>query len=375
MGRFDRYLLYQFSLLFGFFSLVLVAVYWVNRAVVLFDQLIANGESALVFLEFILLTLPNVVRLVLPISAFAAVVYVINRLSAESELVVVQATGFSPWRLARPAVVFGALVALTVLVFTNYLVPVSTERLNAKAEEVSQNVSARLLTEGRFLHPAPGLTLYIREITPGGELRDIYLSDARSETSRTTYMASRALLVRADAGPSLVMFDGEAQTLDAVSRRLSVTAFQDFAYDISGLISASDDAPIDPNTVGTLKLLFPDAALEAATGQSRAKLLYEGHNRITQALLAMVAPIIGMSVLMLGSFSRFGLWRQIGGAVLCLIIIKSIDNATVQPAREDASLWALPYIAPAAGLALSAFFLYLAARPRPRRGLVSGGGA
>ena len=29
--------------LFGFFSLVLVLVYWINRAVVLFDQLIADG--------------------------------------------------------------------------------------------------------------------------------------------------------------------------------------------------------------------------------------------------------------------------------------------------------------------------------------------
>jgi hypothetical protein len=31
---------------------VLVAVYWVNRAVGLFDQLIGDGQSALVFLEF-----------------------------------------------------------------------------------------------------------------------------------------------------------------------------------------------------------------------------------------------------------------------------------------------------------------------------------
>lgn len=368
MGRFDRYLLYQFTLLFGFFSLVLVAVYWVNRAVVLFDQLIANGESALVFLEFILLTLPNVVRLVLPISAFAAVVYVVNRLSSESELVVVQATGFSPWRLVRPAVIFGVFVALVVAIFTNYLVPVSTARLIDKTDEVSRNVTARLLTEGRFIHPGPGITFYIREITPGGELRDIYLSDARSETSRTSYVASRALLVRSDTGPAILMFDGEAQTLDNVARTLSVTSFTDFSYDISGLISTPDARAINPDTLDTLTLLFPDAALEEATGRTTAQLLYEGHNRITQALLAMVAPIVGMSVLMLGSFSRFGMWRQVAGAVVCLIVIKSIDNATVQPARSDADLWALPYVAPLIGLALSGIFLYLAARPRRRYG-------
>ena len=48
MGKFDRYLFSQLMVLFGFFSLVLVMVYWINRAVVLFDQLIANGQSAIV---------------------------------------------------------------------------------------------------------------------------------------------------------------------------------------------------------------------------------------------------------------------------------------------------------------------------------------
>ncbi|MDZ4136306.1 MAG: LptF/LptG family permease, partial [Paracoccaceae bacterium] len=102
MAKFDRYLLSQLLTLFGFFSLILVAIYWINRAVGLFDKLIGDGQTAMVFLEFSILTLPNVIRLVLPISAFVATVYVINRLTQESELVVMQATGFSAFRLARP---------------------------------------------------------------------------------------------------------------------------------------------------------------------------------------------------------------------------------------------------------------------------------
>ncbi len=98
MPRFDRYLLSQLLAHFGFFALVLVGVYWINRAVILFDQLMSDGQSALVFVEFSLLTLPNVIRLVLPIAAFVAAVYVANKLIAESELVVMQATGFSAFR-------------------------------------------------------------------------------------------------------------------------------------------------------------------------------------------------------------------------------------------------------------------------------------
>ncbi|NIO39917.1 MAG: LptF/LptG family permease, partial [Burkholderiales bacterium] len=74
MRTFDRYLLAQLTLLFGFFSLVLVSVYWVNRAAILFEELIGDGQSARVFLEFTALALPNVIRLVLPASAFVATV-------------------------------------------------------------------------------------------------------------------------------------------------------------------------------------------------------------------------------------------------------------------------------------------------------------
>ena len=72
MARFDRYMLSQLMVLFGFFALVLVSVYWVNRAVILFDRLIADGHSAGVFLEFTVLSLPRVIGLVLPMAAFAA---------------------------------------------------------------------------------------------------------------------------------------------------------------------------------------------------------------------------------------------------------------------------------------------------------------
>ena len=119
MPRFDRYLLVQLLAVFGFFALVLVSVYWVNRAVGLFDQLIGDGQTALVFLEFSLLTLPNVIRVVLPVAAFAASVYVANRLIQDSEMVVMQATGFSSFRLARPVLWFGLIVAESVLFAPN----------------------------------------------------------------------------------------------------------------------------------------------------------------------------------------------------------------------------------------------------------------
>ena len=115
---FDRYLLSQLLTLFGFFSLVLVAVYWINRALLLFDRLIQNGHSAAVFLEFSALALPNVIRVVLPIAAFAAAVYATNRMRGDSELVVIQASGISPLRGARAVAGFGVIAGAVTMILT-----------------------------------------------------------------------------------------------------------------------------------------------------------------------------------------------------------------------------------------------------------------
>ncbi|MHA7829103.1 MAG: LptF/LptG family permease, partial [Roseovarius sp.] len=223
-------MLSQFMVLFGFFALVLVSIFWINKAVRMFDRLIGDGQPAWVFLEFTALTLPGVIGVVLPIAAFAATVYVTNRLSTESELTVMQATGYSPWRLARPVLFFGIIVALMMSVLTHLLIPQSLSQLRERQSEISENITAKLLTEGEFLHPAPGITFYIREITPEGMLRNVFLSDRRNSETPVTYSSNRAYLVPdGEGGTRLVMVDGLAQNVQTDGNRLFNTHFNDFS--------------------------------------------------------------------------------------------------------------------------------------------------
>jgi len=367
VSKFDRYLLSQLLSLFGFFSLVLVAVYWVNRAVGLFDQLIGDGQSALVFLEFSVLTLPNVIRLVLPISAFAACVYAINRLMQESELVVMQATGFSAFRLARPVAYFGLTVMLIHLVLAHVLVPASQARLADRSAEISENVTARFLNEGRFMHPATGITFYIREISQLGELKDIFLADSRNPAERMVYTAEKALLVRGPKGPSLVMLDGAAQRLMVDDERLSITRFSNFAMDLSGIVKGSDTRRLTLNELSTLDLLRADSGVIEQTWGSRAAFLEEAHGRFAMPLMALAAPLLGFAALMLGAYSRFGLLPQMVFGVMLLIGMQVISTAASGMALKSAAAWPLLYLAPVAGLIVATGLLWVAQRPRRRK--------
>ncbi|WP_296763594.1 LPS export ABC transporter permease LptF [Sediminimonas sp.] len=376
MSRFDRYVLSQLMVLFGFFALVLVAVYWINRAVLLFDRMIGDGHSTGVVVELTVLTLPRVIALILPMAAFAGAAYVANRMIGESELVVMQASGFSPARIARPVLYYGLIVAVMMGALEHFLVPASTERLRQRETELSSNITAQLLSEGTFLHPTAGVTFFIREITPDGALRDVFLSDRRDPDITMTYTAAQAYLTRSDASTRLVMIDGLSQGHLRAADTLFTTHFSDFAYDISALIDTSADTGSKLDFLTTAKLLRDPAAVMRATGTSPGEYEAELQGRFNKSLLCIVAALIGFTTLMVGGFSRFGLWRQVIAAVGLLVAVKFIEGLIIDPVLRNAALWPLVYLPSATGLAIAVALLWWVQRARrPHAPAMRGGAA
>jgi lipopolysaccharide export system permease protein len=366
LGRYDRYILSQLIVLFGFFSLVLISVYWVNEAVDLFDSLIADGQTLSVFLEFTALTLPQIMLLVLPVSAFVATLYIFNRLIGESELVVLQTSGLSALRLLRPVLTFGLILGILVAVLANFLAPAARTQFIDRSQEVQEDLTGKFLREGQFIHPTSGLTVYIRDITERGEFRDLFLQDRSQPAVETTYTATRALLVRAEAGPRLVMFEGMAQTLDRASGRLATVRFEDFTYDIAALMGEGGFRSFDMRELPTPVLLQADQALADQLNLPLAQMRFVGHDRIARALFAVFPPLIAAATLMLGSFSRFGVWPKILAAVLMVIPLHMIWNAAESAAVRNVDLQYLAYAQPAAAALLTAVLAWLAMRRKTR---------
>lgn len=367
MNRFDRYMLSQFMTLFGFFALVLVSVYWVNRAVVLFDRLIGDGQSVFVFFEFTAMTLPNVIKLVLPIAVFAAACYGTSRQMSDSELTVMQATGFSPWRLARPVFTFGLFIGLMMAVLANYLVPLSLDRLDTREREIAENATARLLTEGVFMHPNENVTFYISEITPEGVLKNLFMYDQSSEDQTLVYSADEAYLLRDENGPKLIMVDGLAQVLTTDGLRLYTTNFGDFTYDISAFLNYSSNRLRALERTSTLELWQSPQRLAATLEwQNRENepdlngwgwVQAERHGRIAAVTMCVISAMVGFATLLLGGFSRLGVWPQTIAAFALLVVLEAMKNALVNVVRADANLWPALYAPTLVGAVLVSLML------------------
>lgn len=360
MGRFDRYVFSQLLRVFGFFALVLVGVYWINRAAVLLDRYLTEGQGGGLVLQLTLLSLPSIMLLVLPVAGFVAAVYVTNRLHSDSELVVVQATGYSAGRLVRPFLAFGVLLALVLTLLGHVVVPVSMSRLSELEQELAEAVSSRLIVPGAYQSPTDGVTVYVRSVEADGTLMGLLVNDRRERDYDTTYVAHRALLVRHADGPRLVMFDGMAQTLNRVTERLSITEFEDFTVALTDLAGTPGQRRVDYRSLSTPVLLAASAETVASTGRTADALRREAHLRISQAVLAIGAVVAGYAALMVGGFSRFGLTRQMIFAVLLVVGTKLVDNAAIDRAKSDPDALMMVYAAPAFAFLVCAVLLAIA---------------
>ena len=362
VSRFDQYLFVQLLLMFGLFSLVLVGVLWMTSAAGLFDQLISGGQSALVFLEFSALTLPTLARTVMPMSVFAVTLYVTNRLSRESELTVMLATGATPMRLARGVFAFGIATALMMAVLTHVLRPVSIRQLDQREAEVSIYAAA-VLSAGRFHHVKGGITFYIGHIDQDGTLNDVFLSDRRDPRTHITYTGSRGFLVRRGEATKLILVNGMAQHLNVASNRLGITSFTDLIYDITQVLARETNRIPDVRGSPTSELIWNRDVVIMNYGWSRGAIVQELHERSGWALICLAVAMMGFSTLMLGGYSRFGLLPQVILACTLLIVLEVLRGMAGPIIEQTPALWPLGYVPGLIGLILAYLFLWLSGRP------------
>lgn len=107
-------------------------------------------------------------------------------------------------------------------------------------------------------------------------------------------------------------------------------------------------------------------------GQSLGMMAEELHSRFAQPVFAVVAALVGFSVLVCGGFSRFGAWREILIAFALLLMLDGLRATITDPIRSAAALWPLAYLHAALGAAIALVLLGVAARPfRARRRAVA----
>ena len=372
MTRLDRYILQQLVAAFGFFVLVFTGVIWLTQAVRLIDTVIASGQTAAIFLEFSLLVLPQVFVIVLPLAGIGAALYALNKLYTDSELVVMMGAGLGPVSMLRPVALFGVLIGLAMAIVLTVLVPRSGALLAERTRAIRSDLANALIVERQFLHPLPGLTLFIADTSREGEMAGIFLNDQRDAERPVTYSARRALLVREGLEARLVMQEGVALTAGAGREQLTSVRFDQFVFDLSELIREESARVRRPSEYQVRELLAPSPEMLADGRYDRADFVSEGHYKITMPLLAMIYPMIALVTLLAGGYRRSGFGKRVVVAIGVAALLQVLMFAARARVQDRVDLWPLMYVPALLGFVYLAVLLVRLSRERRPAGLAAG---
>lgn len=356
VARLDSYIIRQMIGPFLFFVLVFTGVIWLSQSLRVIDTVVNNGQSGWVFLEFTALLLPRVMTIVLPVAAFAAALYAINRLDAESELLVIFAAGVSRLRLLRPVAVAGAGLMVLAAAITLWLVPATQGELRDRISQVRGDVAAAFIREGAFITPSRGVTVYIRAIGRPGELLGVFVHDRRDPAQIATYTAERAVLLEESGRLTLVMFDGIAQIAEpGAEEALSVLRFAQSGYDLSQFAGKGASRERKPSElyVGRLLTIGADETGGRMLGEFRA----EGHEALSSPLYVPGLMLLATAIVIAGGFRRRRFSRRVVVAVVAALVLRVLGLAAKSAVASTAAAWPLLYLPPLAAIAIALWLL------------------
>jgi len=334
MGSISRYI---FRTTFSAFSVVLVsltAVIWVTQALHDFDLVTSQGQSILVFIGITALIIPLLVLVIAPIALLIAVAHALNKLSTDSEIIVMNAAGMSPWVLFRAFMTVAVVVSIGVAATSAYFAPKGLRMLRDWLTEVRANVVSNIVQPGRFTRVENGVTIHIRERRPNGQLAGVFLDDQRNPAERITVTAEAGELLDNDKGTFLILKNGILQRRTADQRDPAMVVFDRNAFDLSQFSGGPQAVKYSIRERYLWQLILPDPKdpfLVEQPGQFRAEL----HDRLMAPFYPIAFTVIAFAYLGAPRTTRqsrtMSMIGAIGGvaAVRLLGFASSIFGATI----------------------------------------------
>lgn len=357
-----RYPLRQMTAALLFVLGAVTCAIWLTQALRFVDLIVNRGLPVETFLHLAVLLLPQFFQLVLPVAMFCAVVFSYNKMQADSELVVMRASGLSSLALAWPALILGLATTAVAFSLSLYMAPLSHRAFKDLQFTIRNEFTNVLLREGVFTSIGDKMTVFVRQRDSSGELLGVLVQDERDPKSFVTMVAERGALVHGADGPKVIMVNGNRQERETATGRLSVLYFERYALDLARLQQSPMLRWREPRERFIHELFWPDGS--QSDTEHATKLIAEGHQRIVTPLFCLSFTLIGLAALLTGEFSRRGYLGRILTAVLLVIASQAANLGATHLAARSLALVPLMYAAVAVPALIA---LWMLARPQTRR--------
>lgn len=369
-GLLDRYILKIAAGAAVILLVGLTSVIWVTQALREVDLITGKGQTILIFFTVTLLSLPALIAGIAPVALFMATLYTLNKLNSDSELIVMNAAGVAPRRLARPFLALTLIVSALVGWMALSVMPAGFRSLRDLITLIRADFVANVVKEGQFVSLDSGVTFHYRE-KQGQALLGIFMQDRRDPNQPAVYIAERGQSAEADGNSFLMLEKGTIQRESRNQNSSSIISFERYALNLSALTGDADGAGggngdkviYKPRERTTWALLTQDRNepyYKLQEGRFRAEL----HNRLSAPLYPIAFMLVAFALLGEARTTRQGRAAAIQLAIFLVGAIRIGAYAAWTASVRSPIAAALLYILPLATIGLSAFAIGFGARTR-----------
>jgi len=344
MGSIGRYM---FRATMGAFLITLVSltvVIWFTQAMRDFDLITSQRQTLLVFVGITGMIIPLLVMMIAPIALVMATAHVLNKLSSDSEIIVMNAAGVPPWRLLRPFLAAAIVVSILVAVIAAYVSPRSLRALREWGAQVRADILTNIVQPGRFTTIGGNLTFHIADRRPDGLLVGIFVDDRRDPNEHATYLAEQGEIVKNDSGSFLVLQNGSIQRLEADQRDPRIVTFDRYAFNLSQFTGSPQNVVYTVREKYIWELLWPrsdDALYAAQPNQYRSEL----NDRLATPLYPLAFVILAYMSLGPPQTTRQNRTLALLGMIGAVALLRLIGFVSVIVGVKFPGVLAVQYIA------------------------------
>jgi len=327
MGSIARYI---FRSTFAAFLVVLIsltALIWVTQALREIDLMTNRGQSIIVFLGITSMLLPLLMMMIAPVALFIATTHVLNKLSTDSEIIVMNAAGMSPWRLFKTFIPVILVVSGVIAVTAAYVSPKSLRLLRDWVTNVNANVVSSLIQPGRFVTIASDVTIHIGSRDPNGQLRAVFVDDRRNASERITIIADRGNTVENEQGSFLILQNGTVHHLQTGRRDPNIVTFERHALDLAQF----SRNPSAPSYSAKERYMWDLLSVDQAGPRARQRpsdFRAEFFDRLMAPIYPFAFVVIAFAYLGVPRTTRQSRGTSLAGAILAIVALRLIGFAS-----------------------------------------------
>jgi lipopolysaccharide export system permease protein len=313
----------------------LAAVAVLSQSLTLLTIVVSQRQAAFTLVKLILLSVPYLITFVLPISAFVATLFAVNKLHTEQEIVVCFASGMSRWQVASPAMRLCAWICLFMLVFNLWLVPACYRISRELQFQIRTDLVGSLVREGEFTESQGGLTVYAQRVDSQNVMHNLFIHREKPDKSADTWDARTGIIVKRPSGPVLLMHDGSNEQFTAQGT-LNYLKFKENTLDMSPYVNTTDVLAYKPSDMYLHELVMADPHAHL-NKPLRKKMWAEANARLSAPLYIPTFVLFALLAVLGAGFSRLGYGRRIATAAVCALLVR-LAGVTVEAVCENTPL-------------------------------------